>query len=66
MVYRKGAADLHESQTAPPPPDWQWIGYVRSADGAWRAVVLAESLGRCWDALLTTWQQGDRLCVPAQ
>jgi hypothetical protein len=66
MVYRKGAEDLHREHTAPAPRGWQWIGYVRSSDGRWRAVALCDSLGGCWDALLTTWQQGDLLCVPVR
>ena len=48
----------------PPADGAEWLGLVRSDDGRWRAVALAGSLGACWDALLTTHMQGDRLCVP--
>src|SRR4051794_21852417 len=35
-----------------PPTSWEWLGLVRHDDGSWRPVALAETLERCWDALL--------------
>ena len=56
--------DAHQVETAPPPANWEWIGYIRPADGRWYAVAKAATLERCWDALLTTHMRGDMLAVP--
>jgi hypothetical protein len=51
------------AQDAPPPGSW-WLGFVRSADGQWRPVALAATLGGCWDALLGCTLDGDMLLAP--
>ncbi len=48
---------------APPADSW-WLGLIRQRDDLWRAVALAGSHGRCWDALLTYAGEGDRLTMP--
>lgn len=63
-AVKKAPADLHEAQTEPPPDDWQWLGYVRSADNRWRPIALCDSLSRCWEAMLGSHMQGDLLAVP--
>jgi hypothetical protein len=61
---RRRPADAHRCETAPPPPGWVWIGYLRSHDGLWRPVAMAEDLAGLWNALLGSWQVGDVLAVP--
>jgi hypothetical protein len=56
--------DAHRRETAPPPPGWRWVGYLRSNDGLWRPVAAADDLASLWDALLGSWQVGDVLAVP--
>jgi hypothetical protein len=46
------------------PSHYQFIGMIRQADGVWKPVGLAGSLGAVWDVLLTYPGEGDRLCYP--
>lgn len=47
-------------------PEGGWIGLVRSPDGAWLPVALAETPARCWAALaLFPWRL-DMLVIPTE
>jgi hypothetical protein len=66
MRYQPRPADAHKEETTPPPSRWPWVGMIRLADGVWRAVALADDLGRCWDALLHYPGTGDLLVFPVR
>jgi hypothetical protein len=66
LRFEPAPDDAHRAEKAPPGPGWKWIGLVRLADNVWRAVALADSLGRCWDCLLTYPGVGDRLAIPTR
>src|SRR6266542_5977771 len=56
--------DASAAATAAPADDAEWVGWIRPADGRWRPVALAATLGKCWDVLLTCPLDGDRLALP--
>jgi hypothetical protein len=62
--HQPAQSDLHAKEMAPIPARWDWIGYVRGTDKVWQPVALCKDLASCWDALLTTHQRGDLLCIP--
>lgn len=47
----------------PPGEDWRYVGLVRFADGDWRPLAQAPTLGRCWDALMHLPYRGSDLLV---
>jgi hypothetical protein len=57
-------ADAPDYKLKPPPASWQWVGYLRQADGVWRPVALCATLEGCWEAMLTLTAEGDRLAAP--
>jgi hypothetical protein len=68
-AYRHEARpeDAHAKHLEPPTGEkWDWLGFVRQADGVWRPIARASTLEGCWDALLTTWQRGDLLAMPVR
>jgi hypothetical protein len=66
FVFEPRSADAHAEELKPPPASWLWLGYIRPDSGRWYAVALAETLERCWDALLSAHLRGDVLCVPVK
>jgi hypothetical protein len=66
LRFEPAPDDANRAEKAPPGPGWGWIGMVRLSDNVWRAVALADSLGRVWDCLLTYPGTGDRLAIPTR
>jgi hypothetical protein len=66
LRYEFRPPDAHRFELEPAPASWEWIGFIRQADGIWRAVALAGDLGRCWDCLLSFPGKGDLLCIPTR
>jgi hypothetical protein len=64
--YQPRRPDASKESLAPPPADWQWLGWVRQGDGIWRSVALCPTLARCWDTLLHYPGEGDLLCIPTR
>jgi hypothetical protein len=62
--YVPAPADASRGATRTLPVDCRWLGYVRGEDGEWHPVVEAGTREVCWQALMTTWQDGDKLLVP--
>ena len=52
--------------TATLPDSWMWVGLVYLDQGELHSVVLADSLGECWEALLDYPGRPTRLCVPVR
>jgi hypothetical protein len=65
VLYVPADADVPDAARRLPRP-CRWLGLVRGQDGVWLAVVLAEDLARCWEALLACSLEGDRLCTPVK
>lgn len=59
-------ADAHGENLAPPPETWQWLGWIRQADEVWRPIALADTLDKCWEALMHFPGKGDLLCTPTR
>jgi hypothetical protein len=49
-----------------PPAGCRWLGYVRGDDAEGHPVAECGTREACWQALMTTWQDGDKLIVPVQ
>jgi hypothetical protein len=64
--YEPRRPDVRGAALQPPPDRWHWLGFIRQADGLWKPVAMAETLGRCWEALLTYPYEGDLLAVPVE
>jgi hypothetical protein len=64
--YQKCNPEIKGAARRPPPASWHWLAHIRHADGKWYPVAMAETLARCWDALLTYPYEGDRLAFPVE
>src|SRR5262249_15442746 len=50
--YRQAPAGAMPHEQEAPPAGWHWLGLTKLDDGNWYPVALAETLPRCWEALL--------------
>jgi hypothetical protein len=64
FAHQPRPASAHAQELKPPEAPTGWLGHVRLADDLWRPVCWAQTLHKCWDALLTYPARCDLLAIP--